>query len=247
MAKLKRLAGRARPGRKHGTSAPATRSKTQIERLVAERFLDNWRSVAADLSAGIDIAKEYAGCFWASGQRERLRMARRYYAPARAAKLAEASVDEILHLSDAWLPAFRRYADQEELESVDALREELRYLVRAEYVAVTWKLPDANGRISQESIPWMVHALPGGALYDDVYELTASGVSCGKRLRICKSVAEPFGESERLETMVGIENDFFSNAASDGEPKGKWQINFRDPGDSRLIEADVELGPVNTI
>jgi hypothetical protein len=216
------------------------RSATRLERLVAELFRVRWRAVAANLSKGVDVAKARACWFFASGQRGRLRMARRYYAPSRAAKLANASVHEILHLSDAWLSAFRDYAAREGLEG-KTLREEVRQLVAAEYVAVSSDLPDPYGCIREESTT--VNALPTeGVLYDDVYEITASGVSSGARLRICKSVAQPFGESERSETIVGIENDFFANAASDGEPEGAWQINFLDSEDPRVIEADIKPG-----
>jgi hypothetical protein len=211
-----------------------------MERLVAELFRAHWRAVAADLSKGVDIAKNYEDCFFASSRRERLRMAGRYYAPARAAKLSKASIDEVLHLSDAWLAAFRDYADHNCLEGRQ-LRKELRQLVAAEYVAVSWLSPDPFGRPRQEVTT--VSALPDvSVLYGDVYEITASGFSRGAYLRVCKSVAEPFGESERLETMAGIENDFFANAASDGEPEGKWHINFLHSEDPRVIEADVKLG-----
>ena len=209
---------------------------------MAELFRARWRAVAADLSKGVDVAKDRACWFFASGQRKRLRMARCYYAPPRAVKLANASADEILHLSDAWLSAFRDYVECDGLEG-KALREDLRQLVAAEYVAVSSDLPDSYGFIRQESTT--VNALPTeGVLYDDVYEITASGVSSGARLWICKSVAEPFDRSERCETMVGIENDFFANAVSDGEPKGAWEINFRDSGDPRLIEADIKPGDI---
>jgi hypothetical protein len=221
-------------------SAPAKRSATRRERLVVELFRVHWRAVAADLSKGIDVAKDRARWFFASDQRKRLRLARRYYAPARVAKLADTTADEILHLTDVWLSAFRDYCECNELEG-KAVRDELRQLVFAEYVAVSSDLPDPYGFIRQESTT--VNALPSeGVLYDDVYEITASGVSSGARLVICKSVAEPFGEAERFETTAGIENDFFANAASDGEPEGGWQINFLESEDPRVIAADIKPG-----
>ena len=229
-----------RPRKTQEFLAPAMTSATRLEWLVAELFHVRWQAVVSDLSKGVEVAKDRACCFFASDQRNRLRMARRYYAPTRSAKLADASPDEIMHLSEAWLPAFRDYVECDGIEGKD-LRKQLRQLVAAEYVAVSWLLPDPFGRPRQEVTT--VSALPDvSVIYGDVYEITASGFSRGAYLRVCKSVAEPFGESERFETMAGIENDFFANAASDGEPEGKWHINFLHSEDPRVIEADVKLG-----
>ena len=213
-----------RTGRTHGFSASAMRSAERIERLVVELFRAHWRAVVADLSKGVDMAKNYEDCFFASSQRKRLRMARRYYAPARAVKLLKLRSTRFCTFQTHGLPRFATTPNA--TIGGSTLRKELRQLVAAEYVAVSSDLPDSFGLIRQEGTT--VYALPTeGVLYDDVYEITASGVSSGARLWICKSVAEPFDRSERCETMVGIENDFFANAVSDGEPKGAWEINFR--------------------
>jgi hypothetical protein len=62
----------------------------------------------------------------------------------------------------------------------------------------------------------------------------------GAYLKICKSVAEPFGPRERLETMKGIRQEFLENAYDAGETEGEWQIGFRKTNDRRLIEANVK-------
>lgn len=73
----------------------------------------------------------------------------------------------------------------------------------------------------------------------DIYEITASGFSCGSHLNLCKSVAEPFGDDERLAVMKGMRREFFNNAAEDGD-EGTWQISFQTCKDLRLIEMIVE-------
>jgi hypothetical protein len=222
------------------TTAHTKRSAARLERLVAELFRAHWRAVEADITNGVDVPRSRADYFYASARRQRLRLARRYYAPARAAKFANASVVEILHMSEPWLGAFR---DQVEYWCHEgrALRKELRQLVAAEYVAVSWLSPDPFGRPRQELTSVSPHP-DETVVYGDLYEVTASGFSCGSYLRICKSAAEPFRESERIEAMVGIKREFFDNAAENGEPKGAWQINFRESEDPRVIEADVEPG-----
>jgi hypothetical protein len=145
------------------------------------------------------------------------------------------SFDEILRFSDAWLATFRKYVDHWwgfRLEGRE-LREEVRRLVDAEYVAFTVK----NRGIEETPL---VLPLPYGVLYDDVYEITAAGVSFSTHLTICKSSSEPFSESERDETMAGLQNEFFSNAAAAGEPKSAWMFEFLGFDDERVINALIQ-------
>ncbi len=229
-----------RQGKTPGSTAPSAGGRTRLQRLVTKLFRDHWRAVNADLTNGINVASNRAHFFYASSRRVRLRLARRYYAPGRVSKRANALDDEILNLLDAWLGAFRNHVDYDLVEGRE-LRKELRQLVAAEYVAVAWNSPDPFDRPLQEVTA--VSPLPDEPVaYGDVYEITASGYSCGAFLRICKSVAEPFRESERFETMAGIKREFFDNARADGEPKGAWKLNFLESEDPRLIEVNVKPG-----
>lgn len=85
------------------------------------------------------------------------------------------------------------------------------------------------------------NAVPASVGYGDVYEITASGLSVGAGLRVCKSVAEPFLKSERREAEVGIEQDFNENARSDGYPDAEhqWQVAFLEVTDRRAIDVDI--------
>jgi hypothetical protein len=76
-------------------------------------------------------------------------------------------------------------------------------------------------------------------LYGDIYEITAGGMSSGAYIRVCKSVAEPFKETERAQTMIGLRREFYANLLSDSKSKEEWQFNFRDFDDPRIIEADI--------
>lgn len=209
-----------------------------LETLVAELFRKHWQAVSTDLNQGVDVAKERLECFFAGSERERRQRAYRYYDPTRAAKLATASDNEVHRLSRAWLDAFRRYTEYQEIDGWE-VRNRLSQLVSAEYIAVSWLSPDPFGRPRDEVTN--VSPLPNvSVLYGDVYEITASGFSCGAQLRICKSVAEPIGPRERIGMMKGIRQEFLDNADEAGETKGEWQIRFRKPKDRRLIEAIVK-------
>jgi hypothetical protein len=78
-------------------------------------------------------------------------------------------------------------------------------------------------------------------VYGDVYEITASGFSSGAKLRVCKSVAEPFLKSERREAVAGIEQEFYDNARSDGDTdaENQWFVDFVQATDPRAIDVNI--------
>ena len=198
-----------------------------MEAELVEAFRAHWRSINAKIVRGVDVAQNRAHMFFATNDRERLRAARRYYAPARAAKLATASSDEILRLSEPWLSAAREF-----LESSTYL--ELRQLVEAEYVALVWRpnysLFPPKGPAS------LVAPLPDeSVVYGDVFEITVGGAI----LRVCKSVAEPFLKSERREAISGIELEFFQNARHSGFEEDEWRVGSFDVADPRAIDMDI--------
>ena len=78
-------------------TAVAAKAK-KIEKLLAERFRARWKAVEADFANGIDVAKARARFILASDGRTQLRIARRYYSPARATKFANSSLSDILEL-----------------------------------------------------------------------------------------------------------------------------------------------------
>jgi hypothetical protein len=232
------------PGKSKECSANAGKTR-RLGKLLAELFRTHWRAVEVKLSTGIDVAKNRAPFFFASDSRQRLRTARRYYTPARAKKFASLSTSEILRLSDGWFGAFQTYLHYGWAERRQT-RVELRNLVGAEYVAVSWVSPYTLDLSWKEKTADSlfdspgVHPLPDESVYyGDVYEITAGGVSRGAHLRICKSVAEPFSEGERFQARAGIEREFFENSYADGEPIGTWKVNFRSPENLRLIEVDI--------
>lgn len=205
---------------------------------MAELFRERWNAVSTDLANGVDVAKRQADGFFARNKLERLRLAQVYYSPTRAAALATASNSDILRYSSTWFTPFRNHVKHWDV-SGEELKDEIRQLISAEYVAVSWLEPDPFGRSRRELTT--VSPLPDRRVsYGDVYEITASGFSCGAYLRVSKSVAEPFSQLERIETMKAIELEFFANAAEDGEDEGSWQITFKKSRDPRVIEAIVE-------
>jgi hypothetical protein len=213
----------------HMVSGPVKR----IERLVVELFGEHWSSLRKNAT----IAMERERFFFSTNERGRIQMAQRYYAPDRVRRLAQASSVDVLRLCAPWLGPFCEYALSWYLTGRE-LRKEIKKLVRAEYVAVSELSPDPFGRPPDELRS--VHPLPDeSVLYGDIYEITASGFSEGSYLRLYKSVAKPFGKTERKQTIGGLVRDFLENAKDSGEEEDAWVITFREPADSRVIEMDV--------
>jgi hypothetical protein len=229
------------PHKAHELFSPST-GAARLGRLLTKLFREHWKAVNAKLADGADVAAKRAQFFYASRDRECLKLARAYYAPVRAGKLAIASDDEILRLSNAWLRAFRDHVEYDsawtgKVEGKER-RDHLRQLIAAEYVAVSWLSPDPFDRPCEEVTN--ISPLPDETVgYGDIYEITASGYSCGAYLRVCKSVAEPFHGSERSGAMAGIKREFCENAADAGEEDGAWRIKFRKSKEPCLIEADI--------
>jgi TPR repeat protein len=223
---------------KSRTSATAKKKQLgEVEAELVKLFRAHWRSVNAKIVRGVDVARKRAHMFFATNDHECLRLARRYYSPTRAAKLATASDEEILRLSEPWLSAVS--AVHESPSSLSSV--ELRPLVAAEYVALVWRNSDYP-EFPPKDPALLVAPLPDESVgYGDVYEITASGLSVGSGLRVCKSVAEPFLKSERREAEVGIEQEFYENARSDDYPDAEhqWQVAFLEVTDRRAIDVDI--------
>lgn len=228
-------------------SAVAAKAK-KIEKLLALSFRARWNAIEVDLAKGVNVAKARAPFFLANDSRARLRIARRYYAPARAKQFANASIGEIVKLCWAWFIPFQIYAHNSEGE-LRELGEQLRPLVAAEYVAMTWGLFDVRGEDWNwdPSEPFSIDELSCYASPEfcplhsecDAYEIIAVGGS-GNYLRICKSVPEPFHKAERIRAMDKIEGQFLSNAAAEGADPRTFRLDFRLPEYSReLIEVDI--------
>jgi hypothetical protein len=86
--------------------------------------------------------------------------------------------------------------------------------------------------------------------FGDVYEAIVYSFF-GERLRVCKSVSQPFLEAERIGAIDEIERGFLHNASEEGDDPRTWKVNVRClttlllPEYGRaLIEADIfgELG-----
>ena len=240
--------------------AVAARAK-KIERLLAERFRARWKAVEADFTNGIDVAKARARFFLANGSLQ-LSIARRYYNPARATKFANCSVGEIVELCWPWFNPFQVFA-HDSANDLSELGDQLEVLVGSEYVAMTWGLFDTRPGYTESvadldpSYPADVEEFYGCDApdvyplpdliteYGDVFEGIVYSYE-GKRLRVCKSIAEPFLAAERLAAMDEIEQRFLQNASEEGDDPRTWMVNFRrltsllPPKYGRaLIEADI--------
>jgi hypothetical protein len=227
------------------------------EKLLAESFRARWNAVEADFASGLDVARERAHCFSAGDSRARLRMARRYYSPARATKFAHASNSEIVDLCWAWFIPFQISAYRSVIGGPDlpsficvSVREQLEQLVAAEYVAMRWGMFDAcrpDYELDWEAIENVDHyacadlyPLPDLTTgLGDVYETIVLSET-GQYLRVCKSVATAFSEAERTQAMGVIAQQFFLDAVEEGEDLRTWRVDFRCAEPSRSwIEADI--------
>ena len=233
----------SRPSEKPPTCAAIVAKARKIENLLAERFRAHWKAVEADFANGIDVAKARANCFLSSDSRARLRTAKRYYTPVRATQFANSSNGEIVELCWAWFNPFQVFA-QDSKNALPEIGDQLEELVRSEYVAMTWGLFD-NEPGYTESAAWLdaddpeyveefysvhppqVYPLPNLATkYGDVYEAIVYSYR-GERLRVCKSIAEPFLEAERVAAMDEIERGFLQDASEEGDDPRAWSVNFR--------------------
>ena len=218
---------------------PRTAKKKQLRELEAELvkvFRAHWRSVNTRIVRGVDVARQRAHMFFATNDRERLRVAHRYYTPTRAAILSTASDEEILRLSEPWFSAAR-----EELDSCGSL--ELRQLVAAEYVALVWNdFYVWSHEFHYDRIPKggasLVAPLPDESVYyGDVFEITQN---TGLLLRVCKSVAEPFLKYERRQATAGIVQEFFQNARQSGFEDDEWRVDGSGVNDPRAIDVEID-------
>ena len=96
----------------------------KIEKLLAERFRARWKSVETEFANGIDVAKAHADFFFAGDGGRGLRIARRYYTPARATKFANSSINEIADLCWAWFIPFQ-YNAHHDSPGLRELRDQL--------------------------------------------------------------------------------------------------------------------------
>jgi hypothetical protein len=148
-------------------------------------------------------------------------------------------------------------------EDLSEIGDHLDVLVESEYVAMTWGLfenstgfavhtqeldaafPELAEEFFSSDSP-DVYPLPDlSTVYGDVFEGIVYSYS-GERLRVCKSIAEPFLEAERLDAMDEIEQRFLQNASEEGDDPRSWRVKFRQlttfllPKYGRaLIEADI--------
>jgi hypothetical protein len=226
-----------RPGKSRTYRALAKCKK--IENLLAEHFRARWKDVEADFANGTDVAKARADAFLGSDIRTRLRIARRYYNPARATKFAHSSTREIVELCWAWFCPFQAFAYQSR-NNLFEISDQLEELVGSEYVAMTWELWEdpLYFTVYDPSFPEYIEELSGCdsphvyplpdliTEYGDVFEGIVYSYG-GERLRVCKSVVEPFLPAERVETMNEIEQRFLYNASEEGDDPRSWMVNFR--------------------
>ncbi len=228
------------PSRKSTNYSAVAAKAEKVEKLLAELFRARWRAVEADFANGIDVAEARARSFLASDARTRLRIARRRYNPTRATKFAGASISEIVWLCRAWFTPFQLYVYSSGNE-LSEIGDHLEKLVRSEYVAMTWGLlstPPGCDAYMDPSFPEIVeevccydspHVYPLADLttrFGDVYEAIVYSYF-GERLRVCKSISEPFLEAERADAMAEIERAFLQNACEVGDDARTWSLKFR--------------------
>lgn len=223
-------------------SVVAAKAK-KVEKLLAELFRARWKAVEEDLANGVDVAKARAHCFLSSDSRARLRTARRYYTPARANKFVNSSIEEIVELCWAWFSPFQVFAHHGGNDLFE-IGDQLEELVGSEYVAMTWGLFDNSPGYEESTAyfdpafpeyveefytfhPPHVYPLPDLTTQSgDVFEAIVYSYR-GERLRVCKSIAAPFLEAERVDAMDEIEQRFLHNASEEGDDPRTWSVKFR--------------------
>ncbi len=217
----------------------------KVETLLVDIFRAHWAAIYEIYSGGGDAAKARADDCLASDRRACLRIARRYYSPERAARFAIASKSEIIGLCWPWFDPFQVFVYGNDTD-MDEIANQVKELVASPYVAMTWDLvvdnaiyclgcsPDPSSAMEfAESLeycdPPYVYPLPHlTTVCGDVYEAIVYSY-CGQRLRVCKSVADPFLPNERVHAMDRIESDFLQNAIEEGDDPRTWLVRFRRP------------------
>jgi hypothetical protein len=145
----------------------------------------------------------------------------------------------------------------------------LDVLIDSEYVAMTWGLfynfqtyvestsyfdpsePEYIEEFYTCHAPFVCPFPDLSTTYGDILEGIVYSYR-GERLRVCKSITEPFLDAERVDAMDEIEQRFLQNASHEGDDPRTWRVNFRRlttfllPEYGRaLIEADI-FGDVGT-
>lgn len=208
-------------------------STKKIEARVVKLFRRRWSSLSR--KGRSTIVAEREPFFLSRDNLVRLQMARRYYAPERMTRFSRQPAASILRLCAPWLDVFCRLGWDPSLGNCGF---EIEKLVGAEYVALVRPLDCPAGSLGY------VYAVPDltvtdGGAYLDIYRMTAAGFSAGARVRLCKSVATPFGEVERKQVMGGIVWGFLGSAEGDGDDPDTWTFAFRRPVDARVIELTI--------
>ena len=194
-------------------------------RAVIGAFRAHWVSLAARLERGEAVAGERYDAFFALEERDQSRLAERFYTLERALKFAALSDEQAAEQLAAWLDDVTGSVDFDIDEPEDGLKR-LDRLVRSEYVCLV-----LDGESVSFAVPY-----PDDVMYDDIYELTASGVSPGGQVLLYKSTGEPFSEEELELAMPALVKHVKGNAAADGE---RVDVNVELHSDDCAILVDV--------
>jgi hypothetical protein len=181
-------------------------AKEAARRAVIAAFQAHWANLVARLERGEAVAGEQHDAFFALEERDRSRLAQRFYTLERALKFAALSDEQAAEQLAAWLDDVTGLVDFDIDEPGDGLKQRDR-LVRSEYVCLV-----RDGGIVSFAVPY-----PDDVLYDDIYELTASGVSPGGQVLLYKSTGERFSDEELELAMPALVKHVEGNAAADGE------------------------------
>lgn len=169
-------------------------------RAAAAAFRSYWTTIAERLEQGDLLFKERHDSFFALDEHEQYRLARAFYTATRAREFAALLDSSVADQLSVWLDQAIDVSEDESLSPIERL-------VRGEYVILVLR----GGYVSY------VTPYPGDVLYDDIYELTASGISSGGQVLIYKSTGEPFDDEEFALAEPAIVQHVESNAASDDE------------------------------
>lgn len=169
-------------------------------------FQAHWANLVARLERGEAVDGERHDAFLALEERDRSRLAQRFYTLERALVFAALSDEQAAEQLAAWLDDVEGLVDFDIDEPGDGLKQ-LDRLVRSEYVCLV-----RDGGIVSFAVPY-----PDDVMYDDIYELTASGVSPGGQVLLYKSTGERFSDEELELAMPALVKHVEGNAAADGE------------------------------
>lgn len=214
--------------------------RQRLRNHAAAKALKHWRSLLRRVRARRPLAAKYESRILAGSHRSRARVAREFYSASHLAALAALSRDAVIDQLSVWLEdaidAALEGCSPEDILTQKERREQEDFigkLVRSHYVVKVEHYQPIGGPL--------VEGYPDEKVaYSDLYEMSASGVSIGGTMSLCKATGEPFSRRDSRTTFFGMEKEFQGNAAGDGDDDVWMFERIEDSGDDRVIRVTVK-------